>query len=329
MAHDEDDWTESLDVPRRTVLRAMGAGAGLSVAGGQATAAVGSGAGDDEWHPMSPTGAPGIDPLFGWASGGPNPCMGDAPADCVEEAHPSITVDREVEVRIDLPGLAFAAGSQGVLSEETTQSINEAVRDGTVDRSVLRKPDESVEIQGPDGPTSATVEEIAESLVSGIGFYFEPAGIHLTPGETVLFSAETPDHAVAAFHERHGRQNRVPDGVGPFASPLIPVGGYWLQRFRRPGVYDYYCPPHQVFGMVGTIVVAGESADAPSRSVEDTGRPPTTENLLSEIIGGLDPNLPSSMEALETDALSPENVKAEGWVSWQDVVDEHRGSGDE
>lgn len=193
--------------------------------------------------PDVPDGAPGIDPLFGWASGGPNPCMGDAPADCVEEAHPSITVDREVEVRIDLPGLASAAGSQGVLSEETTQSIDEAVRDGTVDRSVLHKPDESVEIQGPDGPTSATVEEIAESLVSGIGFYFEPAGIHLTPGETVLFSVETPDHAVAAFHERHGRQNRVPDGVGPFTSPLTPGRRLLAPAVQATGRLRLLLPP--------------------------------------------------------------------------------------
>lgn len=78
--------------------------------------------------------------------------------------------------------------------------------------------------------------------------------------------------------------------------------------------------------MAGSIVVAGETADAPPRSVEATGRPPTPENLFPQVVGGLDPNIPSAMEALETEALSPENVTAEGRVSWRDVVDDQRGS---
>lgn len=112
------------------MLRAVGAGAGLSLVGGQTATAVNVGGDGSRWDPTSPTGAPGIDSLFGWASGGPDPCMGDAPADCVEEAHPSVSVDTEVEVRIDIPGLAFAAGSQGVLSEKRARNINEAVGAG-------------------------------------------------------------------------------------------------------------------------------------------------------------------------------------------------------
>lgn len=68
------------------------------------------------------------------------------------------------------------------------------------------------------------------------GFHFAPAGLHVQPGDVILFSGETPDHAVAASHERHGRQHTVPDGVGPKTSPLIPVGGYWLIKLTEPGV---------------------------------------------------------------------------------------------
>jgi hypothetical protein len=176
----------------------------------------------------------------------------------------------------------------------------------------------------------------------------------------VLFGAEAPDHAVAAYHERHGRQNRVPDGIGPIASPLVPVGGYWLYHFPVEGVYDLYCPPHQTFGMAMRVVVYGgddaengddgmddagtdgnggdgsdgdsdgsdgdsHGAGIPAPSIEQTGRPPQAENAIAGILGGLDPNLPSSIEVLESDALEPATVVESGRVSWETVVAEHRG----
>lgn len=325
MSQDHTGDRSVADGRRRTVLRGLGAGAALTLLGGHA------GLASADHHTQSSSAPPtggvaNIDPIFGKPYAGSNPCMGDAPADCVTEAHPSVTVDHEVEMLIDLDPIAGAAA--GVLSDRTVESIMQATADGSVDRSLLNKPDAEIEIVGPNGPTTVTVEEVAESVVRSTGFHFEPAGLHVRPGETVLFSAESPDHAVAVYHEGHGRQNRVPDGVGPVSSPLIPVGGYWLQRFRRPGVYDYNCPPHEVFGMVGSIVVAGAEADAPPRSVEQTGRPPTGENLFMEV-SRLAPNLPSAMEALTSEALSPDNIKAEGAVSWSAVVDEHQSGGDE
>lgn len=322
-----------LPVPRRTVLRAVGASSVLGLAAGTAAADEHEGTENGDGNGGSDSGAgangdggsmPTLDPLFGYASATPNPCGGDASADCFESFDPGVRPSHEVEMRIGIPGLLFAIAGQGVLSDATTESIGAAVADGTVDRSALNRPDARVTVQTEDGPVSVSVAEIAEMVADTLGFYFGPAGLHARPGEVVLFSAESPDHAVASYHDRHGRQNRVPDGVGPFASPLVPVGGYWLFRFDAPGVYDVYCPPHEPFGMVARVVVS--AGDVPEPSIEQTGRPPESHNEVASILGGLDPNLPSSLAALETDALSPANVVEEGTVPWADVVAEYRSS---
>ncbi|WP_435063837.1 cupredoxin domain-containing protein [Halobaculum sp. EA56] len=333
----EDRFDTSIAAARRTILKAAGAsaaiGVGSGVAGGRSrggTAAHGSEHGDGS------RGPPHIDPVFGKAVAGGNPCAnagdGEPPGDdCFDEFRPPLRPSSEVEVHIDVPGILFALASQGVLSEETTASINEAAADGSIagDDDTLHKPDQSVTVDLPGGGTEEiTVRQIARLVATMVGFHYDPAGLRVEPGDVVLFSAETPDHAVAAYHERHGRQNRVPSGAPPVSSPLIPVGGYWLYRFEDEGVYDLYCPPHQVFGMVMRVVVYDGSGDVPT--VEDsvdpgTGRPPEDENWLPSVLGGLDPNVPSSAEALGTNALDPERIVSEDAVHWEEVVAEHRG----
>lgn len=303
----------------------LGAGAATTAVGTNAAAAT---AADTDWPDQgrseAASNANHIDPVFGRPSAGPNPCAGDADEGCFEEFPAPVRPDHEVELHVDLPGPLLALAEAGGVSELTTGSINEEVADGAVTERNLHRPDVPVSFETPEGETSLTVAEIARALAGTHGFYFEPAGLHVRPGDVVLFSAETPDHAVAAYHERHGRQNRVPDGAPPVSSPLIPVGGSWLYRFDREGVYDLYCPPHQLFGMVMRVVVNG-GGEVPAPSIERTGRPPGEENAIPSILAGLDPNLPSSAEALATGALEPEDVVEDGAVSWESVVAEHRG----
>jgi plastocyanin len=299
------------DLTRRSVLRATGGAAALSleatgVAGGERVEQVGT-AGVKNF----------VDPVFGMAALGPNPCR-DGDGDCLQAFPQQIRPAAEVDMHIGIPGVLFGVASAGGLSEETTAAVNAAVADGSLEGDSL--PSGSVQVGGDE----VSVAAITGALLDTVGFHYDPAGLRVEPGDLVLFNAETPDHGVAAYHEGHGRQNRVPDGVGPMTSPMIPVGGFWIAQFEEAGVYDLYCPPHQVFGMVMRVVVWDGSGDVPELSVENTGRPPGHENFLPEILAGLDPNLPSSAEALATDALAPENIAAEGTVSWDAVVDEHR-----
>lgn len=325
---DGRDDSETWRFPRRTVLRVAGASTALSLGAGAVTATGDDGSegdhGDGSNGPAAPRNPDDIDPIFGYPSAAENPCLGDASDDCFEAFAESVRPAHEVEMQIDFPGLLFAVAEQGVLSETTTRNVAAAVEDGSVDEGELDKPDASVSVHSPEGTVTVTVREIADLLAGATGFRFEPAGLRVSPGDVVLYSAETPDHGVTAYHERHGRQNRVPDGVEPISSPIVPVGGYWLYRFEEEGVYDLYCPPHEPFGMVHRVVVTAEEGDAAEPSVEDTGRPPQETNNLGAILGGLDPNVPSAHDALESEALHPERIASRGTVSWDAVVAEHR-----
>lgn len=315
-------------VPRRTVLRVAGASTALSLGAGAATATGGDGHGDSSEGsdgPAGPRSPKEIDPVFGYPSAAESPCLGDASEDCFEAFRKSVRPAHEVEMRTDLPEPLLAVGGQGVLSDATLRNVNEAAADGSVDEGELSSPNSDVAVQLPDGSTeSVTVREIAERLAATLGFYFEPAGLRVSPGDVVLYGAEAPDHGVTAYHERHGRQQRVPEGAEPTSSPIVPVGGYWLYRFEEEGVYDLYCPPHEPFGMVQRVVVTDDEGDVPEQTVAATGRPPEEMNNVASILGGLDPNLPSAMAALESEALDPERIAAEGTVSWAAVVEEHR-----
>lgn len=316
---DHDHETENR-IARRPVLKAAAASTALGVGTGPVSAqSDDGGGGSDSGNGSSNPNY--IDPIFGKAVAEGNPCTGDAAEDCFEEFRPPVRPDHEIEMRIGIPGPLFAVAEREALSDVTTETINAEAADGEVIDENLNRPDASVITLGEE---TFTVAEIAGLVTDALGFYFDPAGLHVEPGDIVLYSAESPDHLVAAYHEGHGRQNRVPESVGPISSPMPPVGGYWLYQFETQGVYDFYCSPHQTFGMVHRVVVHDGEGDVPALDVQQTGRPPTEENALASILGGLDPNIPSSAEVLDSDALEPTHIVNEGPVPWADVVAEHR-----
>ena len=99
-------------------------------------------------------------------------------------------------------------------------------------------------------------------------FFFEPTGLYVEPGDTVQFRLVSPHHSVTAYHPALGIQQRVPDDVPPFSSPVLPVNAYWLYTFEQPGVYDMHCGPHEIFGHVIRIV-AGEATGPGSEPVPE------------------------------------------------------------
>ncbi|WP_255149982.1 CHRD domain-containing protein [Halorarius halobius] len=102
-------------------------------------------------------------------------------------------------------------------------------------------------------------------------FVFDPVGLAIEPGDVVRFDSALGAHSVTAYHPALERERRVPENVPPFSSPLLATdGAYWLYRFDEPGVYDAYCLPHEVFGMVMRLVV-GEAEASPSPATVGTG----------------------------------------------------------
>jgi len=75
---------------------------------------------------------------------------------------------------------------------------------------------------------------------------FEPALVHINPGDSVHFVASDRGHNAESI------PGMMPDGATPFAGKMsqdITV------KFEKPGIYGYRCLPHYYMGMVGLIVV--------------------------------------------------------------------------
>lgn len=171
-------------------------------------------------------------------------------------------------------------------------------------------------------------------------FYFEPVGLHVQRGDIVQFTVSTNDHTVTAYHPAHGFQRRVPDGVAPFSSPVVPNGGAWLYRFDQPGVYDVYCGPHHLLGMVMRLVVGDVSADAVPAYVdtfEGNEDPPLeapfsrrfleqTFKTFSDQNTDFEWIWPTPVEVLSTNTLDPMRIQDAGTVSYS-AVREDLGSG--
>lgn len=172
----------------------------------------------------------------------------------------------------------------------------------------------------PDHVVALHVDEEFHTL------HFHPTGLHIQPGDVVMFTLPTPDHSVTAYHERIRGGMRVPEGVGPFSSPVLPAGGYWLYRFDEAGVYDLFCAPHEFMGMVMRIVAHDGEGEAPAGHGNARGPTPFhIFNYLKEL--GLDDEnppftYPSSLDALTSDALDPANILENGSVHYLEVFEE-------
>lgn len=137
-------------------------------------------------------------------------------------------------------------------------------------------------------------------------FFFEPVGLYINPGDTVTFNGLSPHHTVTAYHPLHGKPQRVPDGVEPFSSPVIPVSHTWSYTFTIPGVYDIWCAPHEQYGMVMRIVV-GEATGPATEPSTDFG-PEGTFGVAGVIL-----NHP---------LLAPSRIQELTSVSWFELPDE-------
>jgi plastocyanin len=105
------------------------------------------------------------------------------------------------------------------------------------------------------------VEIRMRSDAQGGKVWFDPTGVRVASGTIVRWVLVAGAHSVTAYHPANGnRALRIPPAADPWDSGmLIEPGQTFEQRLVEPGVYDYFCPPHEMAGMVGRIVVAGDS----------------------------------------------------------------------
>jgi pseudoazurin len=81
---------------------------------------------------------------------------------------------------------------------------------------------------------------------------FEPAFLHIQPGDTVHFLPTDKGHDAESI------KNFLPDGAEPFKGKFSQE---LTVTFQTPGVYGYRCSPHFSMGMVGLIQVGNSPAN--------------------------------------------------------------------
>jgi plastocyanin len=88
--------------------------------------------------------------------------------------------------------------------------------------------------------------------------WFDPFGVAIKPGDTVKFVNEDAgnSHTATSYHpDMFDRVRRIPDKARPFNSGYLLPGDSFEVTLTVPGVYDFYCIPHERAGMVGRILV--------------------------------------------------------------------------
>ena len=88
--------------------------------------------------------------------------------------------------------------------------------------------------------------------------WFSPQGTCVPLMTTIRFINHDPgnSHTATAYHPSIlGRQQRIPKSASPWDSDFLMPDAHFDVTLSVPGVYDFYCQPHEHAGMVGRIVV--------------------------------------------------------------------------
>lgn len=146
---------------------------------------------------------------------------------------------------------------------------------------------------------AATIHDIAmEGRPDGSRVWFQPAGIHIQPGDTLRWTNRdaSNSHTVTAYHpDIYARPLRIPKGAKPWDSDYLLPNQSFSLTLTEEGVYDYYCVPHEAAGMVGRIVVGTPPAVEIAAAQPDPNLTPLPEAALN--------NFPSVQEILSKGAV--------------------------
>ncbi|MCR8725549.1 plastocyanin/azurin family copper-binding protein [Frigidibacter sp. ROC022] len=134
---------------------------------------------------------------------------------------------------------------------------------------------------------AAPVEVIEmRGTARGERIWFAPRGLAVAPGTTLRFVNRDPgnSHTATAYHpDNYDRARRIPSAATAWDSDFLLPEESFEVVLDVPGVYDYYCIPHEMAGMAGRIVV-GRPGDP---GWEDAAT--DTEDVSPEVLETLPP----------------------------------------
>ncbi|MBR73291.1 MAG: pseudoazurin [Rhodospirillaceae bacterium] len=108
---------------------------------------------------------------------------------------------------------------------------------------------------------------------------FSPEIVYVDVGETVFWKSASKGHNVE-FISKKG----VPEGVGKFKSKVSKDTEF---KFDTPGIYAYWCTPHKAMGMIGFVVVGGNTDNIESiKKVKWVGK--KSKKIAKELIAKIE-----------------------------------------
>lgn len=114
-------------------------------------------------------------------------------------------------------------------------------------RGLLAAPGEVIEMRG---------------TARGERIWFAPRGLAIAPGTMLRFvnHDQGNSHTATAYHpDIFARARRIPAAAIPWDSDFLLPDESFEVTLTAPGVYDYYCIPHEMAAMVGRVVVGRPS----------------------------------------------------------------------
>jgi plastocyanin len=85
---------------------------------------------------------------------------------------------------------------------------------------------------------------------------FDPVGVFTAPGTIVRWICDENVHTTTAYNPKNYNHSlRMPEDAQPWASDYMLPGQSFEVTLTKEGVYDYFCVPHELVGMVGRIIV--------------------------------------------------------------------------
>ena len=134
-------------------------------------------------------------------------------------------------------------------------------------------------LHGAPLPHSSPAPEVIGMCSDALGsrVWFDPIGLYVDVGTTVRWTVRANVHTTTAYHPKNDHHPlRIPEGAAPWDSGfLVHPRDHFEVTLTVPGVYDYYCTPHEAAGMVGRIVVGKSLGRGAAPFDEWVGQPGT------------------------------------------------------
>lgn len=105
----------------------------------------------------------------------------------------------------------------------------------------------------------SVVEITMKGRPDGSKVWFDPYGVLIRPGQTVRWTNrdKSNSHTATAYGpENDDHPRRIPKGAIAFNSDYLLPDESFEVMLEAVGVYDFFCIPHEMSGMVGRIIVA-------------------------------------------------------------------------